>query len=49
MNNGVDEKLVAEFLDYYKETVLPNPDQYPNRLKFMIEAFLHHKRMKNEE
>lgn len=46
MNNGIDEKLVAEFLDYYKETALPDPGQYPKRFAFMIQMFLHYKRMK---
>jgi hypothetical protein len=49
MSNEIDEDLVKEFLQYYSETAIPDPDQYPKRLHFMIEAFLHHKRMKNED
>jgi hypothetical protein len=49
MNNGIDEKTVAEFLDYYQETVMPNPDHYPRRFEFMIKMFLHNRKRKADD
>lgn len=45
MSNEVDDDTIKEFLEYYREASIPDPDQYPNRFKFMIKSFLHHKKM----
>jgi hypothetical protein len=45
VSNEVDDNTIKEFLEYYSGTAIPNPAQYPKRFKFMIEAFLHHKKM----
>lgn len=47
MNNRVDEKLFAEFIEYYNGTGIPDPNHYPQRFAFMMRAFLHNKRMKD--
>jgi len=47
--NNVDDATIKEFFEYYSETTIPDPDQYPKQLKFMIETFMHHKRMENGE
>lgn len=46
MSNKVDEQTINEFFDYFKDTPLPNPDQYPIQFQFLIDSFVHHKKMK---
>ena len=43
--NNVDDMTIKEFLEYYSGINIPDPEQYPKIFKFMIDAFLHHKRM----
>jgi hypothetical protein len=43
--SNLDDVTIKEFLEYYSGTTIPDPDHYPKRFKFMIEAFLHHKKM----
>jgi hypothetical protein len=43
--NKIDDKSIAEFIDYYKDTVIPNPEHYPKQFEFMLKAFLHSKKM----
>lgn len=43
--SSVDDSIVKEFLAYYSETVIPDPEQYPKRFEFMMRAFLHSKKM----
>lgn len=45
MNNEIDEDTIREFLEYYSETSIPDPEHYPRRFKFMVDSFMHHKRM----
>jgi hypothetical protein len=47
MNNEIDETVYAEFMDYYQHTQLPNPEHYPKQFQFLIDSFLHHKKMKD--
>jgi hypothetical protein len=44
MSNGVDEKIVSEFLEYHKDVKISNPDHYPKQMDFLIRMFLHHKK-----
>lgn len=37
--------LVQEFIDYYGQENIPNPDHYPRRFEFLIKSFEHHKKM----
>ena len=49
MNSEVDDDTIREFLEYYSETKIPDPEHYPNIFKFMVDAFMHHKRMTTGE
>jgi hypothetical protein len=40
-----DDPLVQEFIDYYGQENIPNPDQYPLRFAFLVKSFQHHKKM----
>ncbi len=46
MSNKVDEQTINEFFDYFKDTPLPNPENYPKQFQFLIDSFLHHKKMR---
>lgn len=46
--SNVDDATIKEFLEYYSGTSIPDPEQYPKRFKFMIEAFLYHKSRETE-
>ena len=43
----LDEKLYNEFLEYFKDTNIPDPEQYPLRFKFLVKTFLYHKSMED--
>jgi hypothetical protein len=45
--NSVDDDTIKEFLDYYSETVIPDPEQYPKRFEFMVKAFNHSKKIRS--
>jgi len=45
LNSEVDDNIIREFLEYYSETKIPDPEHYPKIFKFMVDAFMHHKRM----
>lgn len=49
MSSQIDDDTIREFLSYYKETTIPDPEQYPKIFKFMVDAFMHHKRMVSDE
>ena len=42
----VDDKTIEEFFDYYKNTPLPNPEHYPRQFQYLIDMFMHYKKMK---
>jgi len=45
--NGIDTNSeLQEFLDYFSDTKIPDPDQYPKRFEFMVKSFQHYKKMK---
>jgi len=46
MNYSENDKFTQEFIDYYGEENIPNPDQYPLRFEFLAKSFEHYKRMK---
>jgi hypothetical protein len=41
-----NDKLTQEFIEYYGAKNIPNPDQYPKRFKFLVDSFIHYKKMK---
>jgi hypothetical protein len=41
----VDSNLIEEFFDYFKNTPIPNPDQYPIQFQFLVDSFVHYKKM----
>ena len=45
MSSEVDDDTIREFFAYYSETKIPDPEHYPKIFKFMVDAFMHHKRM----
>lgn len=47
MSNNVDEQTIKEMFDYFGDTTLPNPEHYPIQFQFLIDSFLHHKKMKD--
>lgn len=47
--SNVDDATIKEFLEYYSGTSIPDPEHYPKRFKFMIDAFLYHKSMEKED
>ena len=49
MSNNVDEQTIKEMFDYFGDTTLPNPEHYPIQFQFLIDSFLHHKKMKEME
>lgn len=46
MTNKVDEQTINEFLELHKGKPLPNPEHYPKQFQFLIDSFVHHKKMK---
>jgi len=48
MSNNVDEETIKEFFDYFKDTPLPNPDHYPKQFQFLIDSFVHYRKMREE-
>lgn len=42
------DKFLEEMLEYYGDTKVPNPLQYPKRFEFLVKSFEHYKRMKGE-
>lgn len=46
MNYSImEDKDLREFIDYYGQENIPNPEQYPLRFAFLVKMFQHHKRM----
>lgn len=41
-----NDKLTQEFIEYYGAKNIPNPEQYPKRFKFLVDSFIHYKKMK---
>jgi hypothetical protein len=46
MNNLIDDNLVKEFFEHFKDAPIPNPTYYPKQFQFLIDSFLHYKKMK---
>ncbi len=44
-----NDELVQEFIDYYGQKNIPNPEQYPRRFKFLVKSFEHYKKMQDCE
>lgn len=44
----LDEDLYREFLEYFKGTNIPDPEQYPLRFRFLVRSFLYYKSMETE-
>ena len=42
-----EDKEIQEFIDYYGQENIPNPEHYPLRFAFLVKSFQHHKRMQN--
>jgi hypothetical protein len=48
MNYSVTkDEEIQEFIDYYGQENIPNPEHYPLRFAFLVKSFQHHKRMQN--
>ena len=46
MNYSVEnDALIEEFIEYFGIENIPNPDQYPKRLEFLIKTFKYYKSM----
>ena len=42
-----NDALIEEFIEYFGIENIPNPDQYPKRLEFLIKTFKYYKSMEN--
>lgn len=40
------DKSIKEFIEFYGEDKIPDPEQYPLRFKFLFESFKHYNKMK---
>jgi hypothetical protein len=41
-----DDEFVKGFVEYFGESNIPNPEQYPRKFEFLVKSYEHYMRMR---